>query len=223
MDFYPNQLFHIYNQGNNKQLIFLNDDNYEFFLWKMRAHLLPFGDLIAYCLMPNHFHWLFYVRKIELDRIKLRTHVHQIENKRRQKKYGKDAKPLKVSINSNPNETSVKINDEIGNLQKSYTRAFNKQNNRTGSLFRRRCKRKDGWIDDFITLKNSNNKTNFRFMTGNSYAYNCLNYIHKNPLEAGLVKKNTAWNYSSAKDYAGLRNGSLCNVELGNEIINFIS
>jgi hypothetical protein len=32
----------------------------------MRKHLLPYGDFLAYCLMPNHFHWLFYVRHISV-------------------------------------------------------------------------------------------------------------------------------------------------------------
>ncbi|MEM1327726.1 MAG: hypothetical protein AAGI23_17325 [Bacteroidota bacterium] len=57
MDFYNNQLFHIYNQGNNSRQTFFEEENYRYFLWKMRAYLPLFGDLISWCLMPNHFHW----------------------------------------------------------------------------------------------------------------------------------------------------------------------
>ena len=88
MNFYPDQLFHIYNQGNNRRQIFFSDGNYEFFLWKMRAYLLPFGDLVAWCLMPNHFHWLFAVKEVVIKRNKFREHIDQIEQLRRQRKLG---------------------------------------------------------------------------------------------------------------------------------------
>jgi putative transposase len=66
MDFKPNAIYHIYNQGNNRQQIFFSEENYLFFIKKMRTYLLPYGDLLCYCLMPNHFHWLFYVREVIL-------------------------------------------------------------------------------------------------------------------------------------------------------------
>lgn len=40
-----------------------------------------------------------------------------------------------------------------------------------------------------------------------------MHYIHQNPVKANLVKKMEDWDYSSFKDYCGLRNGSLCNKE----------
>jgi len=59
----PNNLYHIYNQGNNRQQIFFEKENYYFFLRKMSTHLLPYADIIAWCLMPNHFHWMLWVHK----------------------------------------------------------------------------------------------------------------------------------------------------------------
>ncbi|OGN33678.1 MAG: hypothetical protein A3I39_00010 [Candidatus Yanofskybacteria bacterium RIFCSPLOWO2_02_FULL_47_9b] len=70
--FAPGEFFHIYNRGNNKQDIFLDDSDYEFFLLRIKQNLypdrfkelkiqpLPQGSftLISYCLMPNHFHLL---------------------------------------------------------------------------------------------------------------------------------------------------------------------
>ena len=55
MKFEPHTIYHIFNQGNNRQPIFFQERNYYFFLEKMKTHLLPYGDIIAYCLMPNHF------------------------------------------------------------------------------------------------------------------------------------------------------------------------
>jgi putative transposase len=62
MNFQAETVYHLYNQGNNKQIIFPRHQNYLFFLEKMRKHLMPFADILCYCLMPNHFHWLLYVK-----------------------------------------------------------------------------------------------------------------------------------------------------------------
>jgi len=51
--------YHIYNRGNNRQKIFLENKNYEFFLRKLASCFPPAGvEILAYCLMPNHFHLL---------------------------------------------------------------------------------------------------------------------------------------------------------------------
>lgn len=50
-----------------------------------------------------------------------------------------------------------------------------------------------------------------------SYPKSCFNYIHTNPVKASLVKLETKWEYSSAIEYAGLRNGSLVNKSLATE------
>lgn len=55
MHFEPNAIYHIYNQGNNRQQVFFREENYLYCLRKMRKYLLPYGDLLCYCLMPNHF------------------------------------------------------------------------------------------------------------------------------------------------------------------------
>jgi REP element-mobilizing transposase RayT len=53
----PGATYHIYNRGANRGLIFFEDGNYTFFLERLRHYLEPDqGTLLAYCLMPNHFH-----------------------------------------------------------------------------------------------------------------------------------------------------------------------
>lgn len=51
--------YHIYNRGNRKQHIFLEDRDYKRFLDKVLEYKesLPL-NIVAYCLMPNHFHFL---------------------------------------------------------------------------------------------------------------------------------------------------------------------
>ena len=62
MRFYPEQVYHIYNRGNNRQKIFFEEENYVFFPRKVRRQLLPHVKMLCYCLMPNHFHFLIYTR-----------------------------------------------------------------------------------------------------------------------------------------------------------------
>ena len=107
-------------------------------------------------------------------------------------------------------------------MERTYSRAINKQEERTGSLFRKEAKAKDGLINEFITVTKSNGKPDYRFLPGSDYGFQCLQYLHNNPVKARMTKIATDYQYSSAKDYAGLRNGSLCNLDLGRELLNFI-
>jgi putative transposase len=72
----PEQYYHVYSRGSNKQLIYYDDDDYSFFLSLFKRYISSttqrsksrvaypnyFGkvELNAYCLMPNHFHLLVY-------------------------------------------------------------------------------------------------------------------------------------------------------------------
>jgi REP element-mobilizing transposase RayT len=56
---YPGETHHIYNRGVNYGDIFFTRANYLFFLRRLREFCPPeTGTIIAYCLMPNHFHLL---------------------------------------------------------------------------------------------------------------------------------------------------------------------
>ncbi|MEK9209095.1 MAG: transposase, partial [Patescibacteria group bacterium] len=68
----PGEYYHAYNRGNAKEPVFLDDDDYRFFLLRLdqnlssdiavNRHFRPLPpnsfSLISYCLMPNHFHLL---------------------------------------------------------------------------------------------------------------------------------------------------------------------
>ena len=63
MIFAPSSIYHVYNRGNNSQTIFITKANYQFFLKKIKKEICPLADILAYCLMPNHFHLLMVVNE----------------------------------------------------------------------------------------------------------------------------------------------------------------
>ena len=64
MDFLEETYFyHIFNRGNNKQPIFLEDANYFYFLKLVKKHILPIADIYSYCLLNNHFHLLVKIKE----------------------------------------------------------------------------------------------------------------------------------------------------------------
>jgi REP element-mobilizing transposase RayT len=52
------QLYHLYNQGNNRRTIFFSESDYRFFIELVKIRLLPHSEVAAWCLMPDHFHFL---------------------------------------------------------------------------------------------------------------------------------------------------------------------
>jgi REP element-mobilizing transposase RayT len=60
--FVPDVYYHFYNRGNNRQAIFFESDNYLYFLSGIKKYLLPVVNIVAYCLMPTHYHILVRVK-----------------------------------------------------------------------------------------------------------------------------------------------------------------
>ena len=167
MKFVENEIFHVYNRGNQKQLIFFSRENYLYFLQKVRYHLSPVCDLLAYCLMPNHFHFLI---KANCETV------------------------AKVP-NPNPLINNTVFSKELGKMLSSYTRAIQKQEGFTGSLFQQKTKAKQ--VSGMLT-------------DGSDYVAGCFVYILNNPVKAGFVKCPEDWEYSNCRDLLGLRSGDLC-------------
>ena len=57
--------YHIFNRGNNKELIFLKNENYHYFLGLVAKYLSPVCEILSYCLIPNHFHFVVKIKDEE--------------------------------------------------------------------------------------------------------------------------------------------------------------
>lgn len=167
--FLPGTYYHIYNRGNNKEDLFSEDDNYLYFLSKWKKYISPYTHTLAYCLMPNHFHFLIKVKnEYEINF----TNPQRLSKARQSTKLQKISRHLQHDIDINKI-----LEDQFRNLFSSYTLAFNRQQNRTGSLFQKRFKR---------ILINSE-----------EYLSRIIHYIHHNPIHHNFVTDYENWKYSS--------------------------
>jgi len=140
--------YHLYNRGVNRQSIFFQRENWIFFLQRLRKYFHgDYADLLAYCLMPNHYHLLSYIKHDDFSNVVMQ--------------------PFSVS----------------------YVKAVNKQQARSGPLFEGPYGARHVDRDEYLRYVSS--------------------YIHRNPVDAGFVARPEEWQFSSYRDYIGLRNGTL--------------
>ncbi|MDY6799780.1 MAG: transposase [Bacteroidota bacterium] len=64
--FEPGNYYHVFNRGNNKENIFKEPENYNYFLKLMKKYLPQTCETFAYCLLPNHFHILLKIKDKDL-------------------------------------------------------------------------------------------------------------------------------------------------------------
>jgi putative transposase len=60
--------YHLFNQGNNRENIFVESDNYRFFMSLFKKYMAEICEVYAYVLMINHFHFLIRIKDVkEID------------------------------------------------------------------------------------------------------------------------------------------------------------
>ena len=133
--------YHIYNRGINSETVFQDDNNMSYFLKLVEKYLIPKVNILAYCLLNNHFHFA-------------------------------------IEVTTDTKE----VNQAFSNLFNAYTKAYNKQNYRTGALFERPFKRKH--------IKDEN------------YLKQLILYIHRNPENHNIVEDFKSYEFSSFKLYS---------------------
>ncbi len=160
----PDCFYHIYNRGINSEDIFKTKENYLFFLEKVKQNLHEVCDIYAYCLMQNHFHLLV-----------------RIKPEKDLEKFLEIQKPKITDLKGLHSSKHI-FSKQFSKIFNSYSQAFNKENNRHGSLVESPYKRK--------------------LISSEEYLRNCIIYIHQNPVGGDFRN----YNYSSYKSI--LKNSS---------------
>lgn len=160
----PETIYHVYNRANGSDRMFRSAENYRYFLKKYEAYISPVADTFCYCLMPNHFHFLI--------RIKAETELLQ------NLQGFKNLEGLREGLRET--DLTRKILNQFSNFFNAYSKAFNKQHKRKGSLFMHPFKRKK--------------------VSDRAYLLKLVQYIHLNPVESGLCNAPEEWPFSSYRE-----------------------
>jgi len=159
--------YHIYNRGNNRATIFREAENYRYFMHLYAQHVEPVAVTHALCLLPNHFHFLTYVRTDEEQWSWQQTQGSQVC----QPSEGWQTSETPEGWQPSPPHRAFK------NLFIAYSLAFNLRYGRTGSLFQKPFKRILVDSERYYTV--------------------LVRYIHRNPQRHGLIADFRAWPWSS--------------------------
>ncbi len=122
----PEICYHIYNRCISDSLLFLNEENYRFFLKKWWKYLGKYLTTYAYCLIPNHFHFLV---KCKTPSPEIRTFI-ETENTSKSNQFLAKEIPYNTFLES-----------QFKRFFTSYVNAFNKQHDRRGTLLQSKFKR----------------------------------------------------------------------------------
>ena len=169
-----NTYYHIYNRGVNGENIFVEDRNYDLFLRLYEKHLSPVTDLLAYCMLRNHFHISMRVRSeeeiLETKKTLKVSSTHSGHNVQ-------DSSPICDEHLQRKPLGSRYVSNQFSNFFNAYAKTINKAYGRTGSLFQHPFGRVP--------------------ITTEQQFWNVIAYIHQNPQKHRFVKDFRDWKYSS--------------------------
>jgi len=61
----PGEYYHIYHRGNNREKLFRQERNYDYFMRLYAQYIAPVAFTYAFCLLRNHFHLLVQILELE--------------------------------------------------------------------------------------------------------------------------------------------------------------
>ncbi|HPH85295.1 MAG TPA: hypothetical protein PLC48_07530 [Ferruginibacter sp.] len=123
--FIENEYYHVYNRSNNKELLFLDDEDRNNFLSQFNYYCSAFVDTTSWNLLDNHFHFYIQVKNIS-------TITSYLKSRPSKDLCTTERKFLDQKIGEH-----TLIDNAFKRLFISYSSYFNKTHNRKGNLFHR--------------------------------------------------------------------------------------
>ena len=108
--------YHVFSRAVGDEKVFRDEENYHYFLDRLRHHVSPVAAVLAYSLMPNHFHLLIRIREEE-EVMKYFLHIK------------------KVRFNAEVHSLNKFVMERFSNWLNGYCKAINKRYRRRGGLF----------------------------------------------------------------------------------------
>jgi REP element-mobilizing transposase RayT len=195
VDYYPpilpEQYHHCVNHAVGNELVFRQIDNYYYFLEKYKQHIAPITTTYAFCLMPNHFHFLI---KIKTERDIIRHYQHLYPNR----------KIDELTFNYAAFTSQV-----FGNFFNAYAKAYNKKYNRRGTLFETPFKRSLITSESHFlsTLRYIHQNPVRHGFTGDIAAWEFSSYhAYLNPEKTGAYKSEILRLFNGLEDFITFHN-----------------
>jgi len=117
----PDRYYHLFNHANNKLNLFNQEQDYNNFLKRFQRYIAPISKTLAYCLMPNHYHFFIKIKSEE-----------------------------KISKLKADNSAEKIIANRLKNFIISYSRYYQKTHKIKGSIFQQKTKRIEITEDDYF-------------------------------------------------------------------------
>ena len=115
--------YHIYNKATGDEKLFRSSEDYEYFLFRFDKYFNKYFESYAYCLIPNHFHFLIKVSDINKQSVK-------DENTSAGNKYLQNLVPYNTFLEN-----------QLSRFLSGYALWYNKKYDRSGPLLKDGTKR----------------------------------------------------------------------------------
>ncbi len=186
--FIPTVTYHLFNRGINGGKLFFRTDNFRYFLERFQFYSTGYWDTLAYCLVPNHFHFAIRIKPVKaivksvdrdfrhvdlafvkkmLLRYQLPKHLGVAPASFELQNFRNYAISHGVQVEAYESELAQwAVSERIRRFLLGYVKAINKETGRKGSLMQKTVRRKA--ISEEIQIKR------------------LVAYIHRNPIHHQL-------------------------------------
>ncbi|MCB0635377.1 MAG: hypothetical protein KDC54_02105 [Lewinella sp.] len=125
-EFEYGEYYHLYNRSAGREPVFQQEQWVNFFQEKWEKLLSPYLDTLAYCYIPNHYHFLVRIKQEEDWPFE---------------KLGLEKTRAATELRVGEGSMDAFLLDQFRRLLSGFSLSYNRRNNRQGPVFEQRFKR----------------------------------------------------------------------------------